>query len=145
MLPDPKPRDPDSVRFYVDEDILGIGYGMMWLRPDVTTCGQSPFAAQLPRGIHDVDWIPMTSALGLVAVTANSKIRTNPVEASVAVSCGARIIGLGGRSGQRTSWQTVTLLTRHWQAIETFIKENPEGPWWLSVTQAGIRQAEYNA
>jgi hypothetical protein len=131
------------VRFYVDEDILGLGYGLMWLRHDVTTCAQPPFAERLPRGIADADWIPAVAELGLVAITNNRKIRTNPVEAGIAVASGARIIGLAGKAANGTSWDKATLLTRHWGAIESFIAEHPDGPWWLAVTQSGAGAAHY--
>lgn len=41
-LPDPRSRPIEQIRFYVDEDILGVGYALMWLRPDVVTCELSP-------------------------------------------------------------------------------------------------------
>jgi PIN like domain len=143
--PEPKPRPHADFRFYVDEDILGVGYGMMWLRPDVTTCGREPFAERLPRGILDVDWIPVVADLGLIAITNNHKIRTHPVEAEVALSSNARMIGLAGKIAEGTSWDKVTLLTRHWRAIEAFVDDHPTGPWWLSVSQTEAKQVEYRA
>lgn len=143
MLPEPRPRLAEGIRFYVDEDILGVGYAMMWVRPDVVACGQMPFASRLPRGTFDVDWIQTVSDLGLVAITNNHKIRTNPVEAQVAVSCAARIVGLAGKSAQRSSWDKVTLLTRHWTAIEDYIEKHPAGPWWLAVTQTTVSARDY--
>lgn len=134
-LPDPRSRPIEQIRFYVDEDILGVGYGLMWLRPDAVTCGISPIAKELPRGVLDIDWIPEVAARGWVAITKNHKIRTNPTEAKVAVETQARIVGFAGRSGNMTSWQMVTTLARHWAAIETQIDAAPTGPWWLSVSQ----------
>lgn len=140
-------RSPDTgaVRFYVDEDILGLGYGMMWLRHDVSTCGEAPFAEALPRGIKDPEWIPVVAELGLIAITNNRKIRTNPIEAGCAVSSGARVIGLAGKVANGTSWDKVALLTRHWRSIESFIDDNPRGPWWLSVTQSGTEPIPYRS
>lgn len=143
MPPEPRPRPAADIRFYVDEDILGVGYAMMWLRHDVVTCGQEPLADRLPRGILDVEWIGVVADLGLIAITNNHKIRTNPVEAERAVSCEARIIGLAGKSAQRTRWEKVSLLTRHWQAIEDYVKSHPSGPWWLAVTQTTVSTREY--
>jgi hypothetical protein len=145
VLPEPKPRPTAEFRFYVDEDILGVGHGMMWLRPDVVTCGRAPFTDRLARGTLDVDWIPVVAGLGLIAITNNHKIRTTPVEACVAVSSGARIIGLAGKSAQGTSWDKVTLLTRHWTAIEAFVDEHQAGPWWLAVSQTDVKPLEYRA
>ncbi len=86
------------MRFYAGEDILGLGYGFMWLRHEVSTCAQLPFAERLPRGIPDADWIPAVAELGMVAITNNRKTRTNPVEAGIAVASGARIIGPAGKA-----------------------------------------------
>lgn len=134
---EPRRRPLPGIRFYVDEDIIGLGCGLMWLRPDVATCGLAPVNDTLRRGMQDVDWIPAMAKLGLVAITNNDKIRTNPVEAQVALRCGARIIGLAGKVAQRTTWDRAMLLVRHWQAIENFMDTHPEGPWWLAVTQSG--------
>lgn len=62
MPPEPRPRPVEGIRFYVDEDILGIGYALMWLRADVITCGVEPVADELPRQIQDIDWIPRVAA-----------------------------------------------------------------------------------
>ncbi|MGH3875312.1 MAG: hypothetical protein ACRDSR_28095 [Pseudonocardiaceae bacterium] len=52
-----------------------------------------------------------------VAITKSHKIRSNPVEARAAVEAEARIVGFAGRSGNMTSWQMITTLTRYWAAI----------------------------
>ena len=84
-LPEPRSRSLEQIRCYVDEDILGVGYALMWVRPDAVTCGIEPVAEELPRGSLDIDWIPRVAAHGWVAITKNHKIRSNPVEAHVAV------------------------------------------------------------
>ncbi|MGH3824614.1 MAG: hypothetical protein ACRDRA_17540 [Pseudonocardiaceae bacterium] len=57
-LPEPRPRPLEQIRFYVDEDILGVGYALMWARPDAVTCGIEPVAEELPRGVLDIDSDP---------------------------------------------------------------------------------------
>lgn len=143
MPPEPRPRPLEGIRFYVDEDILGIGYAAMWLRSDVVTCGVGQVATDLPRKIADVDWIPRVAARGWIAITGNRKIRTNPVEAGVAVGCGARIICFAGSAGNRTSWDKVDLLVRHWAAIENMIEREPARPWWLAVNASGVDAQPY--
>ncbi|MGH3773326.1 MAG: hypothetical protein ACRDRW_18345 [Pseudonocardiaceae bacterium] len=63
-LPEPQSWPLEQIRFSVDEDILGVGYSLMWLRPDAVTCGIEPVAAELPRGIPDIDWIPRVASFG---------------------------------------------------------------------------------
>lgn len=142
-LPEPRPRPLEAIRFYVDEDILGVGYALMWVRPDAVTCGIQPAAEELPRGILDIDWIPKVASYRWVAITKNQKIRTNPVEARVAAEAEARIVGFAGRSGNMTSWHMMTLLTRHWAAIENQMDSDPDGPWWLSVSSSTTRVLRY--
>lgn len=140
--PEPRPRPLEQIRFYVDEDILGVGYALMWLRHDAVACGIEPVARELPRGVLDIDWIPKVAAHGWVAITKNHKIRTNPVEAQVAADAKARIVGLAGSSGNMSSWQMMTVLVRHWTAIENQTVEN-SGPWWLSASWTGTRSLDY--
>jgi len=142
--PEPQPRPISGVRFYVDEDILRIGYAMMWLRPDVVTCGVDALATTaFPRKIPDAEWIPRVAARGWVAITGNRKIRSNPLEAGVAVSCSARIMCFAGSAGNRTNWDKVSLLSRHWNAIENMIEREPAGPWWLAVSASGVNPQPY--
>lgn len=101
--PEPRARPLEGIRFYVDEDILGIGYALMWLRADVITCGVEPVADELPRQIRDIEWIPRVAGHGWVAITGDRKIRTNPIEAKVATGSGARIVCFASSSGNRTS------------------------------------------
>ena len=75
-LPEPRSRSLEQIRFYVDEDILGVGYALMWVRPDAVTCGIEPVAEELPRGSLDIDWIPRVAAHGWVAITKNHKIQS---------------------------------------------------------------------
>lgn len=143
MPPEPRSRRFGDIRFYVDEDILGLGAGLMWLRPDVVTCGYEPVGDKLHRGMPDIEWIPAVAALGLIAITNNDKIRKNPIEAALCVQHGARIIGLAGKLAQRNTWDSVLLLARHWQSIENFVDTKPNGPWWLAVTQSGTDQRRF--
>lgn len=142
-LPEPRSRSLEQIRFYVDEDILGVGYSLMWVRPDAVTCGIEPVAEELPRGSLDIDWIPRVAAHGWVAITKNHKIRSNPVEAHVAVEAEARIVAFAGRSGNMTSWQMMTVLARHWTAIENQMAADPSGPWWLSVSASTTSLVNY--
>jgi PIN like domain len=95
----PVTRKLDDVRFYVDEDIIGFGYAMMWARTDTVTCGADVIASILPRQIPDVDWIPIVASKGWVAITGNRRIRENPVEALAAHSSAARIVCVHDKRG----------------------------------------------
>lgn len=80
-----------------------------------------------------------------MAITKNHKIRTNPIEARAAITSQARIVGLAGRSGNASSWQMMTILARHWTAIENQIAAAPAGPWWLSVSSSTTSLLPYRS
>lgn len=143
LLPEPRPRLLEEIRFYVDEDILGVGKAMMWLRHDVVTCGIEPVAEEFPRRIDDIDWIQRAAAHGWVSITKNRKIRTNPFEARIATEAKARIVNFAGGGGNKGSWHMMTVLTRRWQAIENQIAAHPDGPWWLNISRPGVRLQSY--
>ena len=106
----------------------------MWSRPDAVTCGIEPVAAELPRGIHDADWIPRVGAHGWVAITKNHRIRSNPVEAQIAVEARLVIVAFAGPTGNLDSCRMMAILARHWTAIENQVAADPSDPWWLSVS-----------
>ncbi len=149
MAPEPaEPRAPrarryEDIRFYVDEDMLGFGYSMMWARTDTVTCGEVLVGAELPRQTPDVEWIPIVAGHGWVAITGNDAIHSSPIEAPVARRAKARIVCLHDSRGQLSTWGKLCQLAQHWQQIENFIADHPEGPWWLSVTRSGIRELDY--
>jgi hypothetical protein len=62
----PATVDLAQVRFYVDEQLAGLGLGLMALRPDVAVASHPPIA-DFPR--DDPDWIPEVAAQGWVVIT----------------------------------------------------------------------------
>ena len=115
----------------------------MWLRPDVVTCGVAAITAEFPRQVPDAVWIPVAAVRGWVIITGNRKIRTNPVESSKAIESKARIVCIAGRAGNRTSWDKMALLMRHWTSIDNMIEREQSGPWWLAVRPSGVVQQDY--
>jgi PIN like domain len=137
LPPEPRPRALEDVRFYVDEDILGLGYAMAWSRRDVIVCGSAPIAHQLARGTLDPQWIPVVAARGWIAITGNGRIRTHPDESRLAVENGLRVICVSDSRGPSDTWQKLTYFARHWTAVENHIAAYPDGPWWLNVQPSG--------
>lgn len=139
----PIPRKLQDVRFYVDEDVIGFGYAMMWARTDTVTCGADVVADFLPRQIPDSQWIPIVAGRGWIAITGNRKIRESPVEAPIAHDAAARIVCIHDKRGVLATWDKVMQLARSWNQVSTFIASHPEGPWWLSVTPSGVGELPY--
>lgn len=143
--PERLPRRLETVRFYVDEDLLPVGNAMMWARTDVVVCGASLITAELPLGTPDLNWIPLVAAHGWIAVTGNDRIHRNPEESKLAVDRRLRAVCPQDARGDLTMWQKLSLVTRHWDNVERFIGAHPQGPWWLSVTASGLRELPYSA
>ena len=139
----PRYRRFEDIRFYVDEDRIGLGLAMMWARADTVACGETLVAENLHRGILDVDWIPIVANHGWVAITGNWRIRRNPVEAAVCEQVNARIICLHDPRGDQPTWGWLCQLARHWERVERFVHEHPHGPWWLSVPPSGPQELPF--
>jgi hypothetical protein len=82
----------DDVRFFVDEDLAGVGLALMGLRDDVVVGGHQPIEEFVPR--KDSDWIPVVAGRGWVVITNDRHIRTRPFEAQVAVDNKLRCVHL---------------------------------------------------
>jgi hypothetical protein len=73
----PAAVDLARVRFYVDEQLAGLGLGLMALRSDIVVASHPPIA-DFPR--DDPDWIPQAAAYGWVVITNDKHIRTGLVK-----------------------------------------------------------------
>jgi hypothetical protein len=139
----PNRRLYQDIRYYVDEDMLGLGHAMMWARTDTVTCGHPLVEAEIPRETPDEDWIRIVARHGWVSITGNRKIRTNPIEISVAIREAAKIVCVHDPRGSLNTWDKLTRLTQWWTRVSTFVDKHPSGPWWLSVTPSGPRELQY--
>lgn len=124
----PATGDPGRVRFYVDEDLAGVGLGLMALRSDLVVASHPPIA-NLPR--DDLDWIPEVARRGWVVITNDKHIRTRPAEAEVALQAGLRCVHLAPPVKAASRWDFARLLLRHWEAVEALCAR--AGPVWLQL------------
>ena len=132
----------DAVRYFVDENTLALGDVMAGLRDDTAVIGRPPVDQLLRRGMSDVEWIPVVGSRGWVAITIDHHLRTRPHEASLALKHGLKCVNLRG-AGNLSRWAQLVRLVSHWEAVDEFVTENPDGPWWLSLTKTGRRQYSY--
>ncbi len=124
-------------RFFVDENDLALGRSLALARKDVVHPGH-PRLPRVPLGTPDAHWLPIVGDLGLVVITRDKKIRSRPVEADLVLRSGVRGFVLTS-SGDMSTWDTLTLLVRHWEALERYMGAHPEGPWLAAVTNQGVR------
>lgn len=128
-----------EARFFVDEDLSGLGLALMRLRRDVVLGGRPPADTLLPK--DDPDWIPVAARLGLVVITNDRRIRTRPGEADVAKDSGLRCVQLRPRAKNPTQWDFMLQLTGHWQFVEV-LTERP-GPVWLELRGGHRKELPY--
>lgn len=124
-------------RFFVDENDLALGRSLALARKDVLHPGHGRLT-DVPLGTPDAQWLPIVGGLGLVVITRDKKIRSRPVEAELVVAAGIRGFVLTS-AGDLSTWETLTLLVRQWDALERYLAENPGGPWLAAVTNQGVR------
>ena len=127
----------EPARFFVDENDLALGRSLALARRDVVHPSH-PRLPQVPLGMPDPEWLPVVGSLGLVVITRDKKIRSRPVEAEQVVAAGIRGFVLTS-AGDLSTWDTLTLLVRQWEAMERYLAEHATGPWLAALTNQGIR------
>ena len=126
-----------QARFFVDENDLALGRSLALARRDVVHPGHKRLP-EVPLGLPDARWLPIVGGLGLVIITRDKKIRSRPVEAELVVAAGVRGFVLTS-AGDMSTWETLTLLVRQWDALERYLLEHSGGPWLAAVTNQGVR------
>ena len=104
-------------------------------RSDVTYPGEAR-AEGIPRGALDPDWLPLVGQRGWVVISRNKRIRYNPIERRALREHGVRAWFIGPRRDINT-WDKLTLVVRHWDAIERSIDE--PGPFIRIITMRGSK------
>lgn len=128
----PRPRrttELNSVRFFVDEDLAGVGLVLEQLRHDVAIGGRPPIDELVPR--MDADWIPVVAKRGWIVITNDRHIRTRPYEAQAAIDHRLRCVELAPVERDAARWDFMRLLLSHWAAVEGLLAE--PGPVWLKL------------
>ena len=131
--------DLEQVRFFVDEDLAGVGLGLMRLRHDVVVGSHKPVKDLVPS--LDAEWIPVVAHQGWIAITNDRHIRTRHYEATAALECGLRCVHLRPAVRDAARWDFVRLLAMHWDAVEALCAE--DGPVWLELTPRRTRRREF--
>jgi hypothetical protein len=137
----PTVPDLDKVRFFVDEDLAGVGLGLMRLRNDVVTGSHEPVKDLIPR--KDAEWIPEVAQRGWVVITADRHIRTRCFEASAALTNRLRCACLRAPARDASRWDFVRLLAAHWEAVEQLCAR-PDANW-LEIRMRRTQHRDYQA
>ncbi len=131
-----------DIRYVVDENTLALGKVIAELRDDTAVIGRPPVDQLLRRGMSDVEWIPVVGSRGWIVITIDHHLRTRPYEAHLARKHGLKCVNLRG-AGNLSRWAQLVRLISHREALDEFVTERPDGPWWLSLTKTGRREYDY--
>lgn len=132
--------DPDALRFYADESVLGIGKTLAAARTDTVHAGH-PMIPECPLGALDTEWIPAVAARDLVVIARDRHIRTRPQELRVLRDAGLRVFWIAGKKDLST-WDWLVRLVRRWDNIEDTIRTRGSGPWFYAVQDHHLLEIE---
>jgi len=133
---------PANVRFYFDEDVLGVAKVVAALRPEITYPGDPGAVVnkrERPRclitsGVTDPHWIPVVAAQGWLIVTRDSAIQRRRAEIAAVRENDARMVALAGADAGG-KWEQLEVLMINWRRIQAWAEE--PGPFIYSVTRTG--------
>lgn len=129
--------DPISLRFFVDESLMGLGKSLSYARKDVVHAGH-PLVPGAPTGALDTEWIPAVASRGLAAIGRDRHMRTRPGEVSLWKQHGLRVFYIAGKKDLST-WDTLIRVVRRWTDIEQTIGNRGPGPWLTYVFDRHVR------
>jgi hypothetical protein len=133
--------DRNSLRFYVDESALGLGRTLAAARKDTVHVGHE-LVPECGYGALDTEWIPAVAARGLIVIGRDKRIRTRPQELRRLQEAGLRVFCIGGKKDLST-WDWLSRLVRHWDAMEEIIRTRGPGPWFYVVNEGAVVEVDF--
>ena len=125
-------------RFFSDETDLGLAKKLEEKLAGQVVYPGHPDLPEVPRGCKDEEWLHHIGMRGLVVITRDKQIRRRPVLKTLWVRFQVRGFVLTGRKNQSTEG-SLAILDKHWNGIEAYIQQHPQGPWMCAVTVNGLR------
>jgi hypothetical protein len=129
--------DPHSLRFFVDESLMGLGKALAYARTDVVYAGHA-LVPGAPTGALDTEWIPVIAARGLSVIGRDRHMRTRPAEVALWKRFGLRVFYIAGKKDLST-WDNLVRLVRRWQDIERTLEQRRQGPWLTKVFESRVK------
>jgi PIN like domain len=131
--------NPASLRFFVDESLLGIGKALAYAREDVVHAGHPLVVPDASLGAKDTDWMPAVAGRGLAVFTRDRHLRTRPAEIEVLRTHGLRVFFLAGRR-DLSNWGYLVRLVKRWDDVENVMRLHGPGPWFFAVHDARVAE-----
>jgi hypothetical protein len=129
--------DPDNLRFFVDESLMGIGKSLAAARTDVVHTGHR-LIPEIPVGTLDTVWIPAIAGRELVVIARDRHIRTRPAELLLLHEHGLRVFYVAGKK-DLSNWDYLTRLVRRWDDMEHEIDARGPGPWFVEIWEFNVK------
>jgi hypothetical protein len=130
--------DAGSLRFFVDESLMGVGKALAYARRDVVHTGH-PLIPGASTGALDTDWMPVVAARGLAVITRDRRLRTRPGEIAVLRAHDLRVFHLAGKR-DLSNWDYLVRLVRRWDDMERVIASRGTGPWFMAVNERDVTE-----
>lgn len=130
----------DTIRFFFDESLLGVGKAIAMVRPDSVYAGHP--RCKIDKGVLDIEWLPVAAREDWVVILRDKRIRYRPTERKMVANLDLRLFILT-KSGNLGNWEQLKLLVRYWNRMEKVIQEHPNGPWIYTVNNAGVNETSY--
>jgi len=128
------PAATRPLRWFLDENSLGVALALQHVRGDVTWPGAPN--GLIPAGATDTTWLPLIGSAGLVVLTRDKRIRTRPVEREALLDHDVRACFLTS-GGNLDLFTQLRLWLRYWDDVVTLVDTRP-GPWLASATRNGV-------
>ncbi len=81
----------------------------------------------------------VVASRNLIVIDRDRRIRTKPAERALLREHGLRVFWLAGKRDLGT-WDQLVVLVRRWPETERRIAERGPGPWFMSITDARVRE-----
>ncbi len=130
--------DPANLRFFVDENSLGVGKALAIARRDVIHTGH-PLIPEAPLGALDPDWIPEVAGRGLAVIGRDRRILTKPAEIALLRQHRLRVFWVAGKR-DLSNWDYLVWLVRRWNNIERVLQDRGQGPWFMAIYETKISE-----
>jgi hypothetical protein len=130
--------DASRLRFYVDENSLGLAKTLAMARKDTIHPGHF-LIPEAPLGALDTVWMPAVAARNLAVIGRDRKIRTRPAEVALLRAHGLRVFWIAGKK-DLTTWDEVVRLVRLWGDIESLLTNRGPGPWFMRIHEREITE-----
>ncbi len=137
-----------TIRFYIDQDVRGLGILLGSIRPDVTYPGDLGGVVQkrerppcrLHEGALDEEWLPVVGDTGWLVISRDKAIQESLSELTAVREHNVKMVCLTGESSTN-KWSQLEATMTYWHRIEELADE--PGPFVYKMSRpSGLRPVD---